>query len=109
MYVPTEEESAFAKRVYNSPRRIEQTEAETFPQECKQQAGPSSMDSSNIGSFSLNFHALLDTFINIFAGLEDFDQEIMAQVLAESQKTYLDELKHKSKKRNGSPGPSTSS
>ncbi|XP_019866106.1 OTU domain-containing protein 5-B isoform X2 [Aethina tumida] len=90
VYVPTEEESAFAKRVYNSPRRIEQTEAETFPQECKQQAGPSSMDSSNIG-------------------LEDFDQEIMAQVLAESQKTYLDELKHKSKKRNGSPGPSTSS
>jgi hypothetical protein len=33
----------------------------------------------------------------------------MAQVLAESQKTYLDELKHKSKKRHGSPGPSTSS
>ncbi|CAH0562398.1 unnamed protein product [Brassicogethes aeneus] len=85
VYVPTEEESAFAKRVYNSPRRIEQNESEIVTE----QAGPSRLDTS--------------------IGLEDFDQEIMAQVLAESQKTYLDELKHKSKKRFGSPGPSTSS
>ncbi|XP_044257167.1 OTU domain-containing protein 5-B [Tribolium madens] len=40
---------------------------------------------------------------------DDYDQEIMAQVLAESRKTYLAELKQRSKKRHGSPGPSTSS
>ncbi|KAJ8934889.1 hypothetical protein NQ314_013169 [Rhamnusium bicolor] len=90
-YVPTKEEEAFAKRVYNSPRRIaDPCETINFADEFNQQAGPSHMENNNIG-------------------LEDFDQEIMAQVLAESQKTYLDELKHKSKKRNGSPGPSTSS
>ncbi|XP_018573122.1 OTU domain-containing protein 5-B isoform X1 [Anoplophora glabripennis] len=91
-YVPTSEEEAFAKRVYNSPRRIAEPEinfsGENFSAEFNEQAGPS-------GSNGI--------------GLEDFDQEIMARVLAESQKTYLDELKHKSKKRNGSPGPSTSS
>ncbi|KAL3290291.1 hypothetical protein HHI36_023636 [Cryptolaemus montrouzieri] len=97
-YVPTEEELAFAKRVYNSPRRIE-TNADfnigdylgdnEFKKFCDfQQAGPSSP---------------------VTNGLEDFDQEIMARVMAESQKTYLDELKIKSKKRIGSPGPSTSS
>ncbi|RZC32319.1 OTU domain-containing protein 5-A, partial [Asbolus verrucosus] len=97
--VPTEEESLFAK---HSPRRVEQssenvaltefgttfTEDYKIHQSIEQQPGPSNKDS---------------------LGLEDFDQEIMAQVLAESQKTYLDELKHKSKKRHGSPGPSTSS
>lgn len=94
-YVPTEEESAFAKRVYNSPRRIEQSDTvtinykSTFPSNFDQ-AGPSNLDANNLG-------------------LEDFDQEIMAQVMAESQQSYLDELKNKSKKRNGSPGPSTSS
>ncbi|XP_060537124.1 OTU domain-containing protein 5 isoform X2 [Cylas formicarius] len=93
-YVPTKEEEAFAKRVYNSPRRItDQSEMgfniENFTGEFTQQAGPSSV-ANNIG------------------GLEDFDQGIMAQVLAESQQTYLDELKSKSRKRNVSPGPSTS-
>lgn len=44
----------------------------------------------------------------VLGGFEDFDQEIMAQVLAESQQSYLDELKSKSRKRHGSPGPSTS-
>nr|XP_023023891.1 OTU domain-containing protein 5-B [Leptinotarsa decemlineata] len=94
-YVPTKEEEALAKRLYNSPRRIvEQSEnlgfnKENFSGDFKQQAGPS-------------------TVVNDL-GFDDFDQEIMAQVLAESQQTYLDELKHKSKKRHGSPGPSTSS
>ncbi|XP_065166242.1 OTU domain-containing protein 5-B isoform X3 [Atheta coriaria] len=37
----------------------------------------------------------------------NWDDGIMAQVLAESRKTYLDDLKRKSKKQ-GSPGPSTS-
>ncbi|XP_022901205.1 OTU domain-containing protein 5-A [Onthophagus taurus] len=40
---------------------------------------------------------------------EDWDDGIMAQVLAESRNTYLDELKRNSKRRIGSPGPSTSS
>ncbi|KAG5884936.1 hypothetical protein JTB14_032809 [Gonioctena quinquepunctata] len=94
-YVPTKEEEALAKRLYNSPRRIvEQSETMDFSDESlspdfKQKAGPS-------------------TLVNDI-GFDDFDQEIMAQVLAESQQTYLDELKHKSKKRHGSPGPSTSS
>jgi len=39
---------------------------------------------------------------------QDWDETIMAQVLAESQLTYFDDLKRKVKKRNGSPGPSTS-
>ncbi|CAG9816601.1 unnamed protein product [Phaedon cochleariae] len=93
-YVPTKEEEALAKRLYNSPRRI--VEAETmnfneknFSPDFNQQAGPSN---------------IVDNI-----GFDDFDQEIMAQVLAESQQTYLDGLKHKCKKRNGSPGPSTSS
>ncbi|CAG9759344.1 unnamed protein product [Ceutorhynchus assimilis] len=90
-YVPTQEEEAFAKRVYNSPRRIsEQNETcmnlEKF---VKEEAGPSSI-------------------IDNMSGFEDFDQEIMAQVLAESQKTYLDELRIKSRKRHESPEPSTS-
>ncbi|CAG9855390.1 unnamed protein product [Phyllotreta striolata] len=92
-YVPTKEEEALAKRLYNSPRRIEQTESgfskETFVPDFANQAGPSNMDNN--------------------LGFDDFDQEIMAQVLAESQQTYLDELKFKSKKRHGSPEPSTSS
>lgn len=46
--------------------------------------------------------------IYVLGGFEDFDQEIMAQVLAESQQSYLDELKSKSRKRHASPGPSTS-
>ncbi|KAK9889309.1 hypothetical protein WA026_004590 [Henosepilachna vigintioctopunctata] len=97
-YVPTEEETAFSKRVYNSPRRIENNanfniEDYIGDNEFKnyhdfQQAGPSNLVNN---------------------GFEDFDQEIMARVMAESQKTYLDELKIKSKKRIGSPGPSTSS
>lgn len=41
-------------------------------------------------------------------GDEDWEDGIMAQVLAESRKTYLDDLKRNSKKRHGSPGPSTS-
>lgn len=42
-------------------------------------------------------------------GFEDeWDQEIMARVLDESRKTYLQELKKKSHKRN-SAGASTSS
>ncbi|XP_066248891.1 OTU domain-containing protein 5 [Euwallacea similis] len=92
-FVPTKEEEAFAKRVYNSPRRISEQNDASFPVESfqKEEAGPSSLIDNNIGSF------------------EDFDQEIMAQVLAESQQTYLDELKKsKSRKRNGSPEPSTS-
>ncbi|CAH1103564.1 unnamed protein product [Psylliodes chrysocephalus] len=93
-YIPTKEEEALAQRLYNSPRRIEQTESgftsETFAPDFRDQAGPSTMDNN--------------------LGFDDFDQEIMAQVLAESQQSYLDELKHKkSKKRHGSPGPSTSS
>ncbi|KAK9712245.1 OTU-like cysteine protease [Popillia japonica] len=39
---------------------------------------------------------------------EEWDDGIIAQVLAESRNTYLDELKRNSKKRIGSPGPSTS-
>ncbi|XP_030748716.1 OTU domain-containing protein 5-B [Sitophilus oryzae] len=90
-YVPTKEEEAFAKRVYNSPRRIVEQSDSSFDNEnfSKEEAGPSSM---------------IDN-----ASFEDFDQEIMAQVMAESQQTYLDELKSKSRKRHGSPGPSTSS
>ncbi|XP_056646335.1 OTU domain-containing protein 5-A [Diorhabda sublineata] len=93
-FVPTKEEEALAKRLYNSPRRItEQTDTnfpgEPLPPDFSNQAGPSTIDNN--------------------LGYDDFDQEIMAQVLAESQKTYLEELKHKSKKRNSSPGPSTSS
>ena len=57
----------------------------------------------------MGFGSLLVSITYVVVGFEDFDQEIMAQVLAESQKTYLDELKQKSKKRHGSPGPSTSS
>ncbi|KAF7267526.1 deubiquitinating enzyme A [Rhynchophorus ferrugineus] len=94
VYVPTKEEEAFAKTVYNSPRRIVDQPETDFNIDLllrnKEEAGPSSMVDSGIGSF------------------EDFDQEIMAQVLAESQQTYLDELKSKTRKRHGSPGPSTS-
>jgi OTU domain-containing protein 5 len=91
--VPPEDESLYAKHSQQPPDGIALTDFGTsFTEDYKiqndQQAGPSNKD--NIG-------------------FEDFDQEIMAQVLAESQKTYLDELKHKSKKRHGSPGPSTSS
>lgn len=39
---------------------------------------------------------------------EEWDDGIMAQILAESRNTYLDELKRNSKRRIGSPGPSTS-
>ncbi|KAL1493028.1 hypothetical protein ABEB36_011170 [Hypothenemus hampei] len=93
VYIPTKEEEAFAKRVYNSPRRISDGKEGNFNAEHFQQdqPGPSSLMDSNIGGFE-----------------EDFDQEIMAQVLAESQQSYLDELKSKSRKRYGSPGPSTS-
>ncbi|XP_050314746.1 OTU domain-containing protein 5-A [Anthonomus grandis grandis] len=93
-YVPTKEEEAFAKRVYNSPRRISEQNDTDFSIGnfiAKEEAGSSSLFGSNLG------------------GYEDFDQEIMAQVLAESQQMYLDELKIKSRKRNGSPEPSTSS
>ncbi|XP_068916605.1 OTU domain-containing protein 5-B [Tenebrio molitor] len=91
--VPPEDESLYAKHSQQPPDGIALTDFGTsFTEDYKiqndQQAGPSNKD--NIG-------------------FEDFDQEIMAQVLAESQKTYLDELKHKSKKRHGSPVPSTSS
>lgn len=53
-------------------------------------------------------------FKNVVLGFlgfpDDVDQEIMAQVLAESQKTYFEELKSKKgkKRRASSPGPSTS-
>ncbi|KAK4872124.1 hypothetical protein RN001_016248 [Aquatica leii] len=39
---------------------------------------------------------------------QDWDETVMAQVLAESQLTYFEDLKRLVKKRNGSPGPSTS-
>ncbi|KAF5273382.1 hypothetical protein FQR65_LT04674 [Abscondita terminalis] len=42
------------------------------------------------------------------ADYQDWDETVMAQVLAESQLTYFEELKRMVKKRNGSPGPSTS-
>lgn len=51
---------------------------------------------------------LIDTIFFVIIGDEDWEDGIMAQVLAESRKTYLDDLKRNSKKRHGSPGPSTS-
>lgn len=46
--------------------------------------------------------------IRFLSGDEEWDDGILAQVLAESRNTYLDELKRNSKRRTGSPGPSTS-
>ncbi|ERL94225.1 hypothetical protein D910_11506 [Dendroctonus ponderosae] len=91
-YAPTKEDEAFAKRVYNSPRHISEQNDGNFNVEKFQidEPGPSSLINNNAGGF------------------EDFEQEIMAQVLAESQQSYLDELKSKSRKRHTSPGPSTS-
>ncbi|KAF5279136.1 hypothetical protein FQA39_LY18321 [Lamprigera yunnana] len=58
-----------------------------------------------------------DTNHNIFQGdtiyqseedYQDWDETVMAQVLAESQLTYFEDLKRMFRKRNDSPGPSTS-
>ncbi|CAG9828684.1 unnamed protein product [Diabrotica balteata] len=91
-YIPTVEEHSLANRLYNSSRSTDSTEssfgAENISPDFTAVAGPST-DSNNIG-------------------YDDVDQEIMAQVLAESQQSYLAELKQKSKKRFGSPEPSTS-
>lgn len=97
-YVPTEEEASFAKRVFNSPRRIETNSDFSIADYLEDNQIKKFCDSQQPGPSSL-----------VDNGFEDFDQEIMARVMAESQKTYLDELKNKSKKRFGSPGPSTSS
>lgn len=73
-----------------------------------EQPGPSSLLNSSIGKLKITLLLKFHIYPVLKGGLEDFDQEVMAQVLAESQQTYLDELKTKSRKRYGSPGPSTS-
>lgn len=55
-YVPTKEEEAFAKRVYNSPRRIsEQNDGFSIESFQKEEAGPSSIMDNNIGKDIDNF------------------------------------------------------
>src|SRR5699024_9497490 len=90
--VPTEEETLFAK---HSPRREQPSEnislteygssfSESYKIQMDEEAGP-----SNRGSLGC-FRCLVKSIAYlVVVGFEDFDQEIMAQVLAESQKTYL--------------------
>lgn len=97
-------------RPTTSEKTFDESRISGFAENAKNENAPSRRG-SDLATSVISTSCILIYFTYLLLSLigdEEWDDGIMAQILAESRNTYLDELKRNSKRRIGSPGPSTS-